>query len=88
MTGTPQSRTVVGLTVRAAAECKTLLALPEIRGQKLSRLREQAAFGMQYGMVFDKSATATWLRTAWRGGPGGSNQRAYLRGPWWISATR
>jgi len=55
MTGNPTTETVVGLTVRAAAECKTLLALPENAGKSYRVYVEQGGCsGMQYGMVFDE----------------------------------
>jgi iron-sulfur cluster assembly accessory protein len=55
MTGTISTETVVGLTARAAEECKTLLALPENAGKKFRVYVEQGGCsGMQYGMVFDE----------------------------------
>ena len=46
---------IVGLTPRAAAECHTLLSLPENRGKKFRVYVEQGGCsGMQYGMVFDE----------------------------------
>ena len=55
MTETPSIKTVVGLTARAAAECKTLLALPENAGKSYRVYVEQGGCsGMQYGMVFDE----------------------------------
>ena len=46
---------VVGLTPRAAEECKTLLALPENAGKNFRVYVEQGGCsGMQYGMVFDE----------------------------------
>jgi len=47
--------TVVGLTARAAEECKSLLALPENAGKDFRVYVEQGGCsGMQYGMVFDE----------------------------------
>jgi iron-sulfur cluster assembly accessory protein len=55
MIGTQTSETVVGLTERAAAECKSLLALPENAGKNFRVYVEQGGCsGMQYGMVFDE----------------------------------
>src|SRR5258708_33507713 len=55
MTETPTIETVVGLTVRAAAECKTLLTLPENAGKSYRVYVEKGGCsGMQYGMVFDE----------------------------------
>ena len=55
MTETPTTETVVGLTPRAAAECKSLLALPENAGKNFRVYVEQGGCsGMQYGMVFDE----------------------------------
>src|SRR5271154_4915743 len=55
MTETPSTGTVVGLTARAAAECKSLLALPENAGKNFRVYVEQGGCsGMQYGMVFDE----------------------------------
>jgi iron-sulfur cluster assembly protein/iron-sulfur cluster insertion protein len=55
MTETIPTETVVGLTIRAAEECKTLLALPENAGKKFRVYVEQGGCsGMQYGMVFDE----------------------------------
>jgi iron-sulfur cluster assembly accessory protein len=49
------TETVVGLTARAAAECKSLLALPENAGKSYRVYVEQGGCsGMQYGMVFDE----------------------------------
>jgi len=46
---------VVGLTARAAAECKSLLSLPENAGKNFRVYVEQGGCsGMQYGMVFDE----------------------------------
>jgi iron-sulfur cluster assembly protein/iron-sulfur cluster insertion protein len=54
MTETITTETIVGLTVRAAEECKTLLALPENTGKNFRVYVEQGGCsGMQYGMVFD-----------------------------------
>ncbi|HUZ07398.1 MAG TPA: iron-sulfur cluster assembly accessory protein [Candidatus Paceibacterota bacterium] len=54
MTETITTETVVGLTVRAAGECKSLLALPENAGKNFRVYVEQGGCsGMQYGMVFD-----------------------------------
>jgi iron-sulfur cluster assembly accessory protein len=55
MTETPQTETIVGLTKRAAAECKSLLALPENTSKSYRVYVEQGGCsGMQYGMVFDE----------------------------------
>jgi iron-sulfur cluster assembly accessory protein len=55
MTETTSINTIVGLTARAAAECKTLLALPENAGKSYRVYVEQGGCsGMQYGMVFDE----------------------------------
>jgi iron-sulfur cluster assembly accessory protein len=54
-TETPATVPVVGLTARAAAECKSLLALPENAGRNFRVYVEQGGCsGMQYGMVFDE----------------------------------
>jgi len=46
---------VVGLTERAADECRSLLALPENAGKNFRIYVEQGGCsGMQYGMVFDE----------------------------------
>ena len=55
MTESTSTGTVVGLTARAAAECKSLLALPENAGKHFRVYVEQGGCsGMQYGMVFDE----------------------------------
>src|SRR5277367_3419004 len=55
MTETTTIETVVGLTERAAEECKSLLSLPENAGKKFRVYVEQGGCsGMQYGMVFDE----------------------------------
>jgi len=55
MTETITNETVVGLTARAAEECKSLLALPENAGKNFRVFVEQGGCsGMQYGMVFDE----------------------------------
>ena len=55
MTETLSTGTVVGLTARAAAECKLLLALPENTGKNFRVYVEQGGCsGMQYGMIFDE----------------------------------
>jgi len=55
MTETPSTGTVVGLTARAAVECKSLLALPENAGRNFRVYVEQGGCsGMQYGMIFDE----------------------------------
>jgi iron-sulfur cluster assembly accessory protein len=52
---TETTSTIVGLTARAAEECKTLLALPENAGKHFRVYVEQGGCsGMQYGMVFDE----------------------------------
>jgi iron-sulfur cluster assembly accessory protein len=54
MTETPSTGTVIGLTARAVAECKSLLAQPENAGKNFRVYVEQGGCsGMQYGMVFD-----------------------------------
>ena len=54
-TETLSTGNVVGLTPRAAAECKSLLALPENAGKNFRVYVEQGGCsGMQYGMVFDE----------------------------------
>jgi iron-sulfur cluster assembly accessory protein len=55
MTETISIETVVGLTARAAEECKSLLSLPENAKKKFRVYVEQGGCsGMQYGMVFDE----------------------------------
>lgn len=55
MTETITTESVVGLTARAAEECKSLLALPENAGKNFRVYVEQGGCsGMQYGMVFDE----------------------------------
>ena len=55
MTETVHTENIVGLTARAAEECKSLLALPENAGKNLRMYVEQGGCsGMQYGMVFDE----------------------------------
>ena len=55
MTETIITESVVGLTERAAEECKSLLALPENAGKNFRVYVEQGGCsGMQYGMVFDE----------------------------------
>ncbi len=55
MTETITTESVVGLTARAAEECKSLLALPEHAGKNFRVYVEQGGCsGMQYGMVFDE----------------------------------
>src|ERR1700679_2280741 len=55
MTETITTETVIGLTKRAAEECKSLLALPENAGKNFRVYVEQGGCsGMQYGMVFDE----------------------------------
>jgi iron-sulfur cluster assembly accessory protein len=55
MTETITTESVVGLTGRAAEECKSLLALPENSGKNFRVYVEQGGCsGMQYGMVFDE----------------------------------
>ncbi|MEI9863690.1 MAG: iron-sulfur cluster assembly accessory protein [Limisphaerales bacterium] len=45
----------IGLTARAAEECKSLLSLPENGGKNFRVYVEQGGCsGMQYGMVFDE----------------------------------
>jgi|SRR5580693_9266230 iron-sulfur cluster assembly accessory protein len=52
---TETAATIVGLTERAAGECRSLLALPENAGKKFRVYVEQGGCsGMQYGMVFDE----------------------------------
>jgi iron-sulfur cluster assembly protein/iron-sulfur cluster insertion protein len=55
MTETITTESVVGLTARAAEECKSLLSLPENAGKNFRVYVEQGGCsGMQYGMVFDE----------------------------------
>jgi iron-sulfur cluster assembly accessory protein len=55
MTETTSTETVVGLTERAAEECKSLFELPENAGKNFRVYVEQGGCsGMQYGMVFDE----------------------------------
>jgi iron-sulfur cluster assembly accessory protein len=55
MTETITNESIVGLTSRAAEECKSLLALPENAGKNFRVYVEQGGCsGMQYGMVFDE----------------------------------
>jgi iron-sulfur cluster assembly accessory protein len=55
MTETITTEFVVGLTGRAAEECKSLLVLPENAGKNFRVYVEQGGCsGMQYGMVFDE----------------------------------
>ena len=55
MTETITTESVLGLTARAAEECKSLLALPENTGKNFRVYVEQGGCsGMQYGMVFDE----------------------------------
>ena len=55
MNSNPTSETVLGLTVRAAEECKSLLSLPDNAGKHFRVYVEQGGCsGMQYGMVFDE----------------------------------
>jgi iron-sulfur cluster assembly accessory protein len=55
MTQTIATESVVGLTARAAEECKSLLASPENTGKNFRVYVEQGGCsGMQYGMVFDE----------------------------------
>jgi iron-sulfur cluster assembly accessory protein len=55
MTETITTESVVGLTARAAEECKLLLSLPENEGKNFRVYVEQGGCsGMQYGMVFDE----------------------------------
>ena len=54
MTETITTETVVGLTARAAEECRSLLPLAENAGKSFRIYVEQGGCsGMQYGMVFD-----------------------------------
>lgn len=55
MTETITTETVVGLTARAAEECRSLLSLAENAGKSFRIYVEQGGCsGMQYGMVFDE----------------------------------
>jgi len=55
MTATITTESPVGLTARAAEECKSLLASPENAGKNFRIYVEQGGCsGMQYGMVFDE----------------------------------
>jgi len=52
---TETTPTIVGLTERAAQECRSLLAQPENTGKHFRVYVEQGGCsGMQYGMVFDE----------------------------------
>jgi iron-sulfur cluster assembly accessory protein len=52
---TETTSTIVGLTERAARECRSLLAMPENSGKNFRVYVEQGGCsGMQYGMVFDE----------------------------------
>ena len=54
-TETITTETVVGLTARAAEECRSLLPLAENAGKSFRIYVEQGGWsGMQYGMVFDE----------------------------------
>jgi iron-sulfur cluster assembly accessory protein len=55
MTEVITTESAVGLTARAAGECKSLLSLPENGGKYFRIYVEQGGCsGMQYGMVFDE----------------------------------
>ena len=55
MIETITTETVIGLTSRAAEECRSLLARPENAGKNFRVYVEQGGCsGMQYGMVFDE----------------------------------
>jgi iron-sulfur cluster assembly accessory protein len=55
MAETITTESVIGLTMRAAEECQSLLALPENAGKNFRVYVEQGGCsGMQYGMVFDE----------------------------------
>ncbi|HUB87000.1 MAG TPA: iron-sulfur cluster assembly accessory protein [Verrucomicrobiae bacterium] len=55
MTDAATTEKIVGLTARAAEECRSLLLLPENGGKNLRLYVEQGGCsGMQYGMVFDE----------------------------------
>src|SRR5476651_2431410 len=55
MTETITTESIVGLTARAAEECKSLLSLPDNTGKHFRVYVEQGGCsGMQYGMVFDE----------------------------------
>jgi iron-sulfur cluster assembly protein/iron-sulfur cluster insertion protein len=55
MSETIPSGNIVGLTERAAGECRAMLALPENAGKSFRIYVEQGGCsGMQYGMVFDE----------------------------------
>jgi iron-sulfur cluster assembly accessory protein len=55
MTETTLIQIIVGITARAAAECQSLLSLPENAGKNFRVYVEQGGCsGMQYGMVFDE----------------------------------
>ena len=55
MTETITTENIVGLTARAAEECKSLLGLPENTGKNFRVYVEPGGCsGMQYGMVFDE----------------------------------
>jgi iron-sulfur cluster assembly accessory protein len=62
MTESISTETVLELTPRAAAECQSLLALPENAGKNYRVYVEQGGCsGMQYGMVFDEKRGGDWV---------------------------
>ncbi len=62
MTGTTSIEDIIALTPRAAAECQSLLALPENAGKNYRVYVEQGGCsGMQYGMVFDEKREGDWV---------------------------
>ena len=62
---------IVSVTENAAAEVKSLLALPENAGKTLRIFVEQGGCsGMQYGMVFDEKREGDLLSE--KNGVGGS----------------
>jgi iron-sulfur cluster assembly accessory protein len=62
MTESISTETVLELTPCAAAECQSLLALPENAGKCYRVYVEQGGCsGMQYGMVFDEKREGDWV---------------------------
>jgi iron-sulfur cluster assembly protein/iron-sulfur cluster insertion protein len=58
------AESIVGLTPRAAEECRALLSLPENAGKNFRIYVEQGGCsGMQYGMVFDEKRDEDFFST-------------------------